>query len=306
MNITFRQLRLFLALADTGSVTAAARALHVTQPTASMQLREVADAVGVPLYELVARRVRLTDAGHDLARTARSMVGEWEAFGQRIDAVKGLTRGRLMVSVVSTAKYFMPRLLGSFCALHPAVDVQLQVLNRDGVVARLRDSLDDLYIMSMPPADIDLDDRIVMANPLVLIAPAGHRLAGAPGLTLADLQDERFVLRERGSGTRIAVDAHFRAQGFVPSVRLALGSNEAVKESVAGGLGLAVLSVHALGSSLAPQALQQHGVAVLPVAGFPIPSQWHLVRRSARPLSPIAQAFSDHLLAHAHHQDTSP
>ena len=156
MNISFRQLRLFLALADTGSVTAAARALHVTQPTASMQLREVAAAVGVPLYEVVARRVRLTDAGHDLARTARSMMGEWEAFSQRMDAEKGLTRGRLRVSVVSTAKYFMPRLLGSFCALHPGVDVQLQVLNRDGVVARLRDSLDDLYIMSMPPADIDL------------------------------------------------------------------------------------------------------------------------------------------------------
>jgi len=294
MNISFRQLRLFLALADTGSVTAAARALHVTQPTASMQLREVAAAVGVPLYEVVARRVRLTDAGHDLARTARSMMGEWEAFSQRMDAEKGLTRGRLRVSVVSTAKYFMPRLLGSFCALHPGVDVQLQVLNRDGVVARLRDSLDDLYIMSMPPADIDLDDRILMANPLLLIAPTGHRLAAAAQLALADLQAERFVLRERGSGTRIAVDAHFRAQGFVPSVRLELGSNEAVKESVAGGLGLAVLSVHALGGTLAPP-----GVVVLPVAGFPIPSQWHVVRRRARVLSPMAQAFSDHLLAQA-------
>ena len=131
-----------------------------------------------------------------------------------------------------------------------------------------------------------------MANPLVLIAPAGHRLAGAPALALADLQDERFVLRERGSGTRIAVDAHFRAQGFVPSVRLELGSNEAVKESVAGHLGLAVLSVHALGADLAAQ-----GVAVLPVAGFPIPSQWHVVRRRTRVLSPIAAAFEQHLLA---------
>lgn len=294
MNITFRQLRLFLALADTGSVTAAARALHVTQPTASMQLREVADAVGVPLYELVARRVRLTDAGLDLASTARTMVGEWEAFSQRMDAVKGLTRGRLLISVVSTAKYFMPRLLGSFCALHPQVDVQLQVLNRDGVVARLRDSLDDLYIMSMPPANIGLDDRVFMANPLVLVAPAGHRLAGAARVALADLRDERFVLRERGSGTRIAVDAHFKRMGFAPSVRLELGSNEAVKESVAGNLGLAVLSVHALGSLLAPQ-----GVVVLPVQGFPIPSQWHVVRRRTRPPSPIAQAFADHLLAQA-------
>lgn len=294
MNISFRQLRLFLALADTGSVTGAARALHVTQPTASMQLREVADAVGLPLYEVVQRRVRLTDAGHDLARTARAMLGEWEAFGQRVDAVKGLTRGRLMVSVVSTAKYFMPRLLGSFCAQHPAVDVQLQVLNRDGVVARLHDSLDDLYIMSMPPADIALDDQVLMANPLVLVAPAGHRLAGTGPLALGTLRDEQFVLRERGSGTRIAVDAHFRRWGFHPRVRLELGSNEAVKESVAGGLGLAVLSVHALGPDLAAQ-----GVVVLPVDGFPIPSQWHVVRRRTRVLSPIAAAFSDHLLAQA-------
>ena len=192
-------------------------------------------------------------------RTARAMVGEWEAFSQRMDGVKGLTRGRLQVAVVSTAKYFMPRLLGSFCALHPAVDVQLQVLNRDGVVARLRDSLDDLYIMSMPPADMALDDRVFMANPLVLIAPAGHRLVGLAQPTLADLQGERFVLRERGSGTRIAVDAHFRQCGFQPSVRLELGSNEAVKESVAGGLGLAVLSVHALGPSVG-----QQGVVLLP------------------------------------------
>ncbi|HOB92854.1 MAG TPA: LysR family transcriptional regulator [Aquabacterium sp.] len=292
MNISFRQLRLFLALADTGSVTGAARALHVTQPTASMQLREVGDAVGVPLYEVVQRRVRLTDAGQDLARTARAMVDEWEAFGQRIDAQKGLTRGQLRVSVVSTAESFMPRLLGGFCERHPDVDVQLQVLNRDGVVARLRDSLDDLYIMSMPPADIALDDQVFMANPLVLVAPAGHRLAGAARVALHDLRDERFVLREKGSGTRIAADACFRRHGFSPSVRLELGSNEAVKESVAGGLGLAVLSVHALGADLAAQ-----GVAVLPVDGFPIPSQWHVVRRRTRVPSPIAAAFERHLLA---------
>jgi len=298
MNISFRQLRLVLALADTGSVTGAAQALHVTQPTASMQLREVADAVGLPLYEVVQRRVRLTDAGLDLAATARTMLGEWEAFGQRVDAQKGLTRGRLLVSVVSTAESFMPRLLGSFCAAHPAVDVQLQVLNRDGVVARLRDSLDDLYIMSMPPADVALDDRVFMANPLVLVAPAGHRLAGAASVALADLQGERFVLRERGSGTRIAVDAHFRRWAFSPSVRLELGSNEAVKESVAGGLGLAVLSVHALGTGLAGNLAAQ-GVVVLPVQGFPIASQWHVVRRQTRPVSPIAGAFAGHLLAQA-------
>jgi LysR family transcriptional regulator, low CO2-responsive transcriptional regulator len=294
MNVTFRQLRLFLALAETGSVGAAARTMHVTQPTASMQLREVSQAVGVPLYDVVSRRVRLTDAGLDLARTARAMFGEWEAFGQRIDETRGLRRGRLTVSVVSTAKYFMPRLLGSFCERHPQIDVSLQVLNRDGVVARLREDLDDLYIMSAPPRDIDLDDRVFMANPLVLVAPADHRLARRRTVALTELRDERFVLRERGSGTRIAVDAHFKRLRFTPTVRLELGSNEAVRESVAGHLGLSVLSVHALGARHA-----EHGIVALRVQGFPIPSQWHVVQRRARRRSPLAQAFEVHLFEEA-------
>ncbi|MFM2210556.1 MAG: HTH-type transcriptional activator CmpR, partial [Pseudomonadota bacterium] len=154
MNVTFRQLRLFLALADTGSVSAAARVMHVTQPTASMQLKEVTGAVGLPLYEVVGRRLHLTDAGRALASTARDMLQSWEAFEQEIDAVKGLSRGKLRIAVVSTAKYFMPRLIGSFCRKHPAIDVSLEILNRDGVVQRLRDNTDDLYIMSMPPPDM--------------------------------------------------------------------------------------------------------------------------------------------------------
>jgi DNA-binding transcriptional LysR family regulator len=292
MNVTFRQLRLFLALAETGSVSAAAKVMHVTQPTASMQLREVAQSVGVPLYDVVARRVRLTDAGRELAQTARAMVGEWEGFVQRIDAMKGLVRGRLTVAVVSTAESFMPHLLGSFCARHPEIDVSLQVLNRDGVVARLRDNLDDLYIMSTPPAGIDLHDRVFLANPLVVVAPKGHALAGRKVVRVADLGGERFVLRERGSGTRIAAEAQFRKLRFTPAVRLELGSNAAVRASVAGGLGLSVLSVHALGPK--PEAA---GVVVLPVEGFPIPSQWHVVRRRGRQASPVAEAFEAHLFS---------
>ena len=121
MNITFRQLRLFLALADTGSVSAAARALHVTQPTASMQLKEVSQAVGLPLYEVIGKKVHLTDAGKELAATARAIDASWAAFEQGVDAVKGLSRGKLRIAVVSTAKYFMPRLIGTFCKRHPAI-----------------------------------------------------------------------------------------------------------------------------------------------------------------------------------------
>jgi DNA-binding transcriptional LysR family regulator len=292
MTVSFRQMRLFLALADTGSVTAAARACHVTQPTASMQLREITDAVGVPLYEVISRRVFLTDAGHDLARTARSIADAWDAFGQRIDGVKGLARGRLKVAVVSTAKYFVPRLLGTFCARYPEIDIALEVLNRDGVLARLHDNLDDLYIMSMPPTDIEIEDQVFMPNPLVVIAATTHSLASRRKLALADLGRSRFILRERGSGTRMAVDAHFKRHGFKPDVRLELGSNEAIREAVAANLGLAVVSRHALQAKAA-----DYGVAVLKVAGFPVESNWHVVHRKGKQLSPIASVFQAHLLA---------
>lgn len=292
MNITFRQLRLFLALADTGSVSAAARATFVTQPTASMQLREVTESVGVPLYEVISRRVHLTEAGLDLAKAARNIASEWEQFAQKIDGMNGLTRGKLKVAVVSTAQYFVPRLLGTFCARYPDIDISLEVLNRDGVVARLRENLDDLYIMSMPPKDIDVEDQIFMPNPLVLIAASAHPMVKRKRLELADLTGQRFILRERGSGTRMSVDAHFRQLKFKPDVRLEMGSNEAIKEAVAGGLGLAVISSHALHGQAA-----EYGVSVLKMKAFPVHSNWHVVHLKGKLLSPIARVFHAHLKA---------
>jgi DNA-binding transcriptional LysR family regulator len=291
MNITFRQLRLFLALADTGSVSAAARAMHVTQPTASMQLKEVALSVGLPVYEVVGKKIYLTDVGKELATTARAVAQAWDGFAQNVDAVKGLSRGKLRVAVVSTAKYFMPRLIGSFCTRHPQIDVSLQILNRDGVVQRLRENLDDLYIMSMPPVDMDLGDEVFMPNPIVVIASTSDPLAKRKQVPLHALAERRFILREKGSGTRMAGDQFFRKQKFRPDVRLELGSNEAVKESVAGGLGVGVVSRHAL------HGLQkEHGVRVIDVEGFPLPSAWHIVHPASKKLSPLALAFRQHLL----------
>lgn len=294
MNVTFRQLRLFLALAETGSVTGAARAVHVTQPTASMQLREITLAVGLPLYEVVARRVRLTEAGEELARTARAIADEWNGFGERMDGLKGLTRGRLRVAVVSTAKYFIPRFLGSFCLTHPGVDIALEVQNRDGVLQRLGDHRDDLYIMSTPPARLDLEATPFLPNPLVVIAATHHPLAKRRRLTLPDLADQPFILREKGSGTRMSVEKHFRKHRFKPELRMELGSNEAIRGVVAGGLGVSVLSRHALrGSS------DDSGVVELKVAGFPLESRWHVVHARGRRLSPLAAVFREHLLTQA-------
>lgn len=290
MNATFRQLRLFLALAEHGSITAAARACHVTQPTVSMQLRELSESIGLPLYEQIGKKLYLTAAGEALAETARAMVEEWSAFGQRIDAMKGLARGRVRLAVVSTAKYFVPRLLGSFCASHPDVDVALEVLNRDGVVARLQDNRDDLYIMSMPPEHLELERHDFLPNPLVLIAPERHPLAGQCQIALSELQDERFILRERGSGTRLSCDAHFGQQGFRPRVRLELGSNEAIQQAVAGGMGLAIISRHAL-----PQHLSDNQLTLLDVQGFPLQSQWWTLYPRGKRLSPLAQVLLEHI-----------
>lgn len=292
MNVTFRQLRLFLALAETGSVSRAAARMHVTQPTASAQLKELTDAAGLPLHEVIARRVHLTDAGRRLAQTARAMMMEWESFEQHVDQVKGLERGRLRIAAVSTAKYFIPRLVGKFCKQHPAIDVSLEVLNRDGVVARLRENLDEIYIMSMPPDFIDLEDEVFMENPLVLIAAKSAFAKTARPRHLAQLKGQRFILREPGSGTRMATDQHFRTHRFTPDVRLELGSNEAIKEAVAGGLGLGVISRHALQGAA-------RDVEVLDIEGFPISSRWHVVHPKAKQLSPIAAAFRAQLLDQA-------
>jgi DNA-binding transcriptional LysR family regulator len=294
MYYTRRQLQLFLAVAEHGGVSAAARACHVTQPTVSMQLRELADAVGLPLYEQIGRRLHLTPAGEALAATARAMNDEWNSFEQRIAALKGLTEGRLRVAVVSTAKYFIPRMLGQFCKQHPGIDVALAVENRDGVVMRLRNNADDLYIMSQPPADIEVERHTFLPNPLVVIAPREHPLAARKRIALDSLAGEPFVMREPGSGTRLACEAHFAQAGFAPRIRLELGSNEAIRQAVEGELGLGIVSLHAL-AGVAPGERP----AVLPVSGFPIRSSWSILYPLGKRLSPIASVFLDYLKATA-------
>lgn len=294
MNPSFRQLQLFLALAERGSVTEAARVCGVTQPTASMQLKDLADTVGLPLFDVIGRRVHLTETGTKLADTARLMLGEWAGFTQEVDGIRGLTRGRLSVAVVSTAKYFMPRLLAGFCRKYPEIDIALEVLNRDGVVARLRDNRDDLAIMSKPPEDLETEEARFLSNPLVAIAPSTDADKYKKPIFLNVFAEDRLILREKGSGTRLAIDALFAGAGLKPRIRLELGSNEAIKQSVAGGMGVGVVSRHALNADPASEGL------LLPeVEGFPIETSWRIVFLKGKRLSPIARAFRDHLLIEA-------
>lgn len=290
MDVTLRQLRLLIAVAETGSLSAAARQLHITQPTASMAMKALTEQIGLPLHDVVGKRVVLTEAGTALWETAQTMQAAWDTFSQQVSALQGLERGRLRVAVVSTAQYFMPRVLGQFCRAHPGIEVALEIHNRDGVVSRLRHNLDDLYIMSQPPTDLPLEDAVFLPNPIDVIAPhEGDIVPSTAPMSLQELARHRLIVREAGSGTRMAMDACFAAAGLKPQVRLALGSNEAIQASVVGGLGIGILSRQALGT---PQ-----GWRTLAVEGFPLPSAWHLVHRKERRLSPVAASFKAHLMA---------
>ncbi len=290
MHITFRQLKVLLAVKQHQSITAAAQACHITQPTVSMQLKSLAEEVGLPLYEVIGKKVFLTAAGEAVASSARLLQEEMDFLEQSISALKGHTQGRLRVAIASTAKYFVPRMLGRFYKQYPEIDIAFEVLNRDGVVARLRSNADDMYIMSMPPEGMELERHAFLENPLVVIAPLGHPLLKRKKVRRNELNEELFVLREAGSGTRLACNAYFEQHQFKPKVRLELGSNEAIKQAVAGGLGLAVISRHAL---LATPATE--GLAIMAVEDFPIQSNWSIIYPKGKRLSPIATVFLQHL-----------
>jgi len=293
MNVTFRQLEIFRALVATGSISAAAKDANVTQPTASVHLRDLTEAVSMPLYEVIGRKVYLTEVGKELAKAAQGVRSEWLNFEQSVQGIKGAESGLLRVGMVNTAQYFAPRMLGSFCAARPKVEVAMALLNRDGVIERLRANQDDLYIMSRPPENLALTCQPFMPNPLVVVAPRGHALAKRGKLRPEDLAADRFIARETGSGTRLAVDDFFRPLKNVPEVRFELGSNEAILEAVAGGMGLAIVSAHAL------RASARTDIITLEVEGFPLQSSWQIVHPSGRRLSPLAAAFRDHLIAQA-------
>ena len=286
MAVSLHQLRILIAVASEGTISRAAAVLHLTQPTLSIQLKQLSETLGQPLFELAGRRLHLTDAGYEVLSTARNIDDQLEALRARLAAGRALEEGRLRVAIVSTAEYFMPRLLGEFHQRYPGIDISLAVLNRAAVLERLEHNADDLYVMARPPHDRAVRADPFGRNPLVVVAAPHHPLAARQRISPRDLSDEAFVVREIGSGTRLWGDEWLARRGVVPKARLELGSNEAVKQAVRGGFGLAVLSAHSLLLELA-----QGLIVVLHVNGSPIRSSWHLVSRVAKPLMPAADAF---------------
>jgi LysR family transcriptional regulator, low CO2-responsive transcriptional regulator len=289
LRTTPQQLRAFEATARLLSVTKAAQELHVSQPTVSVQLKELASAVGTPLFDTVGRRIQLTAAGQAMMETVTEVVGCWQRFESTLSDMQGLVRGRLKIAAVTTAEYFVPDLLGPFAKAHPGVDIDLAVENRDRVVERLEKHSDDLAVMMLPPAHLPLDALPFMANPLVVIAAPNHPRA-VKRSQLVQLQDERWLMRENGSGTRTVALQHFMAQDFEPRIAMSLGSNEALKHAVASGLGIGVISRMAFTGSA-----EHAGLVELKVSGFPLQRQWQVAWRKDYPLSAAARTFVQYL-----------
>ncbi|HEY9827613.1 MAG TPA: LysR substrate-binding domain-containing protein [Stenomitos sp.] len=290
-QVTFHQLKVFEVTARRGSFTRAAEELFLTQPTVSIQMKQLTKAVGLPLFEQVGKRLYLTEAGRELLDTCQDIFERLSQFEMTISDLQGLKKGQLRISVITTAKYVIPRLLGPFCQKYPGIDVALIVTNHEHILERLRENLDDLYIPSQVPDNMDVHCHPFLDNPLVVLAPRTHPLAQESHIPLERLNGESFIMREPGSGTRQAVEQLFDANNIEIKVRLELGSNEAIKQAVAGGLGISVLSRHCL-------ALEGHSnhLSVLNVEKFPIPRHWYVVHPKGKHLSVVARTFFNYLL----------
>jgi DNA-binding transcriptional LysR family regulator len=289
-RITLRQLKVFDTVARLSGFSRAAKELHLAQPTVSLQVRQLADAIGMPLYEQIGKKIHITEAGALVRAAAENVTGAFERLEMQLAELKGLKTGRLKVAVVTTAKYFIPRLLGPFTRHYPGIDIAMDVGNRSEIVARLSRNEDDLYIMGVPPAGMDIERHSFVENPIVAVAPCDHPLVGHGRVKLARLAQEPFLLREQGSGTRMAAERFLKLHGVKLNVRMELGSNEAIKQAVAGGLGLSLLSLHALKSELARKEL-----VLLDVETLPIRRSWYIVYRKGKELSIVARTFFDFL-----------
>ena len=293
MHLTFRQLSVFEAVARLLSYTRAAEELHLSQPAVSMQIKQLEENVGLPLLEQLGKKIFLTEAGLELYHYSRLFDQHLNELESVFNEMKGMSRGKLKISVASTANYFVPQLLATFNQRFKAVTVSLNVTNRETLLQQLANNEMDMVIMGQPPDGMDIAAESFMENPLVVIAPVNHPLV-TQHIPLERLQHETFLVREQGSGTRIAMERFFAQRGITLTTGMEMSSNEAIKQAVQAGLGLGIVSIHTVALELEMKRL-----AVLDVESFPIMRHWFIVHRVNKRLSLISLAFKKFLLDEA-------
>ncbi len=291
-RVTLRQLRIFAAAARHLHFGRAAEELAVTQPAVSIGLKELELEVGMPLFERMGRRTHLTAAGVELWEHVRDVLARLRIADEAMESLKGGGSGQLQIAATTTAEYFAPHLLAQFRRRYSALRIRLTVDNREAVVRALAENAIDLAVMGQAPRELDTVAVPFARHPLAIVAPPDHPLARRRRLKLADLAAETFLIRERGSGTRDAMERAFSAQRFRPAELIETGSNETIKQAVMAGMGVSFLSLHTVGLETST-----HRLVVLPVSGMPVMRDWYAVHRERKHLSPAAVAFRDYLVA---------
>jgi len=301
MHLTLKQLQIFEMVAEQQSYTQAARQLYLSQPAVSMQIKQLEEEVGLPLFERSGKKVMMTSAGEELAQYARNIREQLDEAAVVFDELRGLKRGRLHLTMASTANYFAPRLIAAFHHQYPGADIRLDVTNRAGLLAALDENTTDMAIMGRPPEGHGLVGIPFMDNPLVMIAWPDHPLAGRRQIPLAEIAGEVFIVREPDSGTRMAADRFFAEHGLELIPGMVMNRSEAIKQAAMAELGLGIVSLHTIEMELALKRL-----VVLDIEDFPIMRQWHIVHRKGKRFAAIPDAFRQFILANAKELLTLP
>ena len=284
---TLPQLSVFEAVARLGSFTRAAEELYMAQPTVSVQIKKLTETIGLPVLEQVGKSVRLTPVGKELQLVCSEVFGTITRFEQKVADMRGMQTGSLHIAASTVAKYFASRSLAEFLKTHPGIDAKMHVGHRQSLLNRIGENADDLYLMMDPPSGDEVVSLRLLANPIMVFAPADHPLAKEKKIPFSRLANEPMLGREPGSGTRMTMDRLFREHGLTPNIRMELGSNEAIRESIRSGLGISILSRYAVGYDIEP------GLVTLDIEGFPIESHCYLVYPIGKQLSFVAQTFLD-------------
>ena len=291
---TLKQLDTFLEVAHDLSVSRAAERLHVTQPAISMQLRQLEEAMGLPLFEADGRKIRLTEAGEDFQLYALAAVFQLEQMEEAMEERRGIKRGKIELAFVSTAKYFVPMLLMHFRKRFPAVEVALQIHNRESIMKLLARNEIDLVVMGRTPDTAEFSATPFATNPLGVISAPQYPLSRRRKAPIAILQEQEFVVRENGSGTRQAMERFFGEHGIAPRIVMEMPSNETIKQAVMAGMGLGFLSLRTIRHELTSGHL-----VLLDIDGLPIVRQWHVTHLASKRLSPAAAALKAFLIEEA-------
>ena len=290
-SVTIKQLRAFKAYVDLGSVAAAADRLNVTPPAITIQIKALEALAGASLVRRIDKIVSPTDTGKRVLALANSIALNITQASDDLENIRYARMGTVRLGVVSTAKYFIPNAIAGFRNLHPGVDVTLLVGNRRTIIDELERGRIDLAVAGRPTGKFTSSSSRLCAHPYLVVAAKDHRLASRPSLTLSDLHEQPFLVREIGSGSRALMETVFTEAGLAyPRIGLEADSNETIKQGVMAGLGIAFISAHTI-----HEELQSGRLAMLNVKGFPIVRAWYLVENPSLAISSATMALRDYM-----------